>query len=132
MNRGKPNLQMSDTNIISQVPQRLKDKVKKLETMLEAFVKNCQPLEQASLHLLADCCTDALFCECQIRASILVKNGTVDVPLDPEEQAEYRANRELVEDHVAYERMRNDALSGRAYSNLVIEYHLPTNEEPSL
>ena len=125
-------LQMSDTKIISQVPDRLKDNAKKLEQLVAAFVKNCQPLEQGPLHLLADCCTDALFCECHIKASVLVANGTVDVPLDPEEQVEYRANRDLVEDHVAYERMKADAFNGRAFSNLVIEYHLPTSDEPSL
>ena len=123
---------MSDTNIISQVPERLKDKAKKLEGLVAAFVKTCQPLEQGPLHLLAACCTDALFCECHIRASTLVKNGTVDVPLDPDEQPEYRANRDLVEDHVAFERMKADALNGRAFSNLVIEYHLPKEAEPSL
>jgi len=92
----------------------------------------CQPLEQSSLHLLADRCTDALFCECHILGSILVAHGTVDVPLDPDEQPEYRANRELVEDHVAYERMKVDALSGRAFSNLVIEFRETKDDERSL
>lgn len=123
---------MSNADIISQVPERLKDKANKLRELVEGFMETCQPLEQGSLHLLADCCTDALFCECHIRASTLVTQGTVDAPLDPEDQAEYRANRELVEDHVAYERMKADALSGRAFSNLVVEFHRPKDDEPSL
>ena len=123
---------MSNTTIISQLPERLKDKANKLLELVEGFVETCQPLEQGSLYLLADCCTDALFCECHIRASTLVTQGTVDVPLDPEEQAEYRANREPVEDHVAYERMKADAISGRAFSNLVVEFHRPKDDEPSL
>jgi hypothetical protein len=106
----KRRLQLSDANIIPQIPDRLKDNADELQKLVAAFIDNCQPLERRSLHLLADCCTDSLFCECHIRASTLVKYGTVDVPLDPEEQAEYRANRELVEDHVAYERMKADAL----------------------
>lgn len=123
---------MSNANIILQVPDRLKDKASKLHTAVKAFVVNCQPLEQGSLHLLADCCTDALFCECHIRASTLVTHGTVDVPLDPEEQAEYRANREPVEDHVAFERMKADALNGRAFSNLVVEFRTPKDDETTL
>jgi len=123
---------VSKANIILQVPERLEDKANKLRELVESFVDTCQPLEQGALHLLADCCTDALFCECRIRASTLVTQGTVDVPLDPEEQAEYRANRELVEDHVAYERMKADALSGRAFSNLVVEFQRPEGDEPSL
>lgn len=123
---------MSNANIISKVPDRLKDSAKKIRPLVESFIMTCKPLEQASLHLLADGCTDALFCECHIRASTLVAHGTVDVPLDPDEQAEYRANREIVEDHVAYERMKADAISGRAFSNLVVEFRMPKDDEPSL
>jgi hypothetical protein len=48
--------------------------------------------------------------------------GTIDVPLDPEGQPEYRANREIVEDHVAFERMKEDAAARRSFSNIVAEY----------
>ena len=123
---------MSSNNIISHVPVRLKDEADSLLGLVKGFVAECQPLEQGDFHLLADCCTGAFFSECHIRASTLVKHGTVDVPLDPEEQTEYRANREVVEDHVAYERMKADAVNGRAFSNLVVEFRLPKDEERSL
>jgi hypothetical protein len=123
---------MSNAQIIVKVPDRLTDAAKRILPLVKSFMSACQPLEQVSLHLLADGCTDALFCECHVRASILVARGTVDVPLDPEEQPEYRANRELVEDHVAYERMKVDALSGRAFSNLVLEFREPRDDEQSL
>lgn len=123
---------MGEANIIVQVPGRLKEKAAKVRDLVDSFVATCQPLEQGALYVLADCCTGALFCECHIKASVLVKHGTVDVPLDPEEQPEYRANRELVEDHTAYERMKADALSGRPFSNLVIEYRLPKDDETTL
>lgn len=48
--------------------------------------------------------------------------ATIDVPLDPEEQPDYRANREIVEDHVAYEKMKADAQERRTFSNLVAEF----------
>ena len=123
---------MSDINVVLEVPDRLKEKARSLCALVDEFIETCQPLEQASLHLLADGCTDALFCECHIRASTLVTHGTVDVPLDPDEQAEYRANRELVEDHVAYERMKEDALNGRSFSNLVVEFRLSKDDQASL
>jgi hypothetical protein len=123
---------MSTASVTKHIPERLNKKAEKLSALLDAFIKNCQPLEQASLHLLADCCTDALFSECHIKASTLVKHGTVDVPLDPDDQAEYRANRDIAEDHIAYERMKADALSGRAFSNLVIEFQLTKDGEASL
>jgi hypothetical protein len=75
-----------------------------------------------SLAILIDGKSDARFCECHIQASKLVPLATTDVPLDPEEQAEYRANRELVIGADAFARMKEDALAGRVFSNIVAEY----------
>ena len=93
-----------------------------LLALLSDFAKESEPLERPHLLLLRDLRTGATFVECHIRASKLINLGTVDVPLDPEEQAEYRANRELVEDHVAFEQMKDDALLRRTFSNLVCEF----------
>src|ERR1700728_3656690 len=46
------------------------------------------------------------FCECHVKASKLIPLGTIDVPLDPDEQSEYRANREIVSDAAAFARMK--------------------------
>ncbi len=115
---------MANTTYTPNVPERLNKKVEKIDGLIKSFAKTCKPLEP-SLFILVDSRTDALYCECHIRADTLVTQGTIDVPLDPDEQAEYRANRELVEDHTAYERMREDADSGRSFSNLVIESESP-------
>jgi hypothetical protein len=48
--------------------------------------------------------------------------STVDVPLDPEDQPEYRANREIVTSHYAFEKMQQDAKEQRSFSNLVAEF----------
>ncbi|MEO8838501.1 MAG: hypothetical protein ABI351_07290 [Herbaspirillum sp.] len=89
--------------------------------LVEHFAVASEPLER-QLVLFRDARTGAPFVECHISAIKLVELGTVDVPLDPEEQAEYRANRELVEDHVAFAQMKDDALHGRTFSNLVCEF----------
>jgi hypothetical protein len=86
------------------------------------FADVCEPLEQEHLYLLIDPLTLARYCECHIKADKLLELGTIDVPLDPEEQPEYRANREIVEDHVAFERMKEDAAARRSFSNIVAEY----------
>jgi hypothetical protein len=72
---------------------------------------------------LTDERTGAKYCECHITASKLISLGTIDVPLDPEEQGDYRANRELVENASAYAKMKDDALKKRAFSNIVAEYN---------
>jgi hypothetical protein len=58
--------------------------------------------------------------------------GTIDVPLDPEEQADYRANREIVENASAYTKMKEDAVKKRAFSNIVAEYNKQFDSEHPL
>src|SRR5438552_2029166 len=93
-----------------------------LETLVTEFVNLCEPHEGPALQLLVDNRTGASYCECHLRAEKLLELATIDVPLDPDEQPEYRANREIVEDHVAFERMKEDAKSRRTFSNIVTEF----------
>lgn len=98
------------------------NKVPEKSKAFGAFLKTFEPLESPNVMLLTDYRTNARYCECHIKASKLIALGTTDVPLDPEDQAEYRANRELVEDAPAYERMIDDAQLRRTFSNIVAEY----------
>lgn len=90
--------------------------------LISSFIKACEPLEKSPISALVDNCTSAIFCECHISAEKLVSLGTIDVPLDPEEQQEYRANRDVVEDHIAFDKMKKDALNKRSFSNIVTEF----------
>jgi hypothetical protein len=66
--------------------------------------------------------TQAQYCECHIKGSVLIQLGTTDAPLDPDEQGDYKANRELRLTHPAFVRMLNDAKQRRSFSNIVAEY----------
>ena len=77
--------------------------------------------------IFADNRTGAHYCECHIKASKFIKGSTTDVPLDPDEQAEYSANREVLNDHVAFERMKSDATQRRSFSNIVAEFNPSLN-----
>ena len=89
---------------------------------IASFVELFDPLEKDSLTLLKDHRTQAVFVECHILASKIVSLGTTDVPLDADASADYRANRDVVADHSAFEQMRSDALEGRRFSNIVAEF----------
>ncbi|MGO1488909.1 MAG: hypothetical protein ACTHWA_10205, partial [Arachnia sp.] len=54
--------------------------------------------------------------------SRLVPVATTDAPLDPDEQSDHRANREVVEDHAAFAKMKEDANNARSFSNIVCEF----------
>lgn len=89
---------------------------------IEAFVIQFAPLERQNLTVLRDHRTQAVFIECHISASKLVEFATTDVSLDAENSPDYRANRDVVSDHAAFEQMRTDALEGRRFSNIVAEF----------
>lgn len=64
----------------------------------------------------------AFYIECHIKASIAKKLLDIDTALDPEEQQEYRANRDLLPLHKAFLRMIQDAKKGRQFSDIIVEY----------
>ena len=100
-----------------------KQKNDRPENLLQDFAREFQPLETLDQLLeLIDSRTGARYCECHIKGSKLVSHGTIDVPLDPEEQPDYRANREIVLNSSAYQTMIEDAKRGRSFSNIVGEY----------
>jgi hypothetical protein len=96
---------------------------------VQSFLETFMPLEKDSFHLLLDQRTGAIFSECHIDGERMLTLGTIDVPLDPDASPDYRANRELVENHPAFSQMKADALSGRSFSGIVCEY-IPGSDKP--
>jgi hypothetical protein len=93
-----------------------------LDNLVAEFDAECKPLESGQLRILSDGRTGARYCECHLQASVLSLLATVDVPLDPESQAQYRANRKILTDDPSFHRMQEDAKKRRSFSNIVAEY----------
>ncbi len=110
---------------------RRQKKRESIEEMMNDFKLNFAPLEEELL-VMTDFCTKAYYIESHLLAEKIIKLSTVDVPIDPDEQSEYRANRELVEDSNAFLKMKEDAKLGRTFSNLVAEYNLDFDQEKPL
>ncbi len=98
------------------------DDVVDLNEVVLEFCDQFDPLERSGIIVLKDDLTGAAFTECHVSAEVITANGTTDVPLDPDESPEYRANRDVVTSHAAFERMREDAIGGRKFSNIVCEF----------
>lgn len=94
----------------------------KLEATVQEFVGLLDPVESNQILLFRDDCTGAIYTECHIAADTLLAHSTDDVPLDSDASSEYRANRQLVDDHAAFQQMRSDAAKGRSFSNFVCEF----------
>ena len=105
-------------------PTELNEKKKKVIEEIKEFLQNFSVLENDNFQVLIDQRTNAFFSECHIPAKELIEMGTIDVPLDPENQPEYRANREKQEEHSAYKKMLEDAKKRRMFSNIVCEFNV--------
>lgn len=107
--------------------KRLKKRQEIVE-LINEFIKVFKPLELDFI-VMTDYLTKAFYIEVHIPADKLIKFSTIDVPLDPDEQVEYRANRDVIEDHEAFIQMKEDAKNGRSFSNIVAEYNTEFLEE---
>ena len=104
-------------------PSDLESKLKVPDELLREFIETFKPSECVDvLHLFVDARTQALYSECHIQADRLIGLSTTDVPLDPEDQPEYRANRDIVSNNAAFLVMRDDAKLRRTFSNIVAEF----------
>lgn len=95
-------------------------------TILKEFEKTISTFEvtdnQTRLFLMKDKCTGAHFCECHVKGSVLIDQSTTDAPLDPDDSEDYRANRDIAFNAAAFQKMKQDAINGRLFSNIVAEY----------
>lgn len=114
--------QKSKLKIRNVIPDGMAE-AQNVDGVVESFVQTFQPPEANDVfHVFVDLRTNARYCECHIAANKLVPLSTTDVPLDPDEQPDYRANRDIVTSHVAFEKMQDDAKKRRSFSNLVSEF----------
>jgi hypothetical protein len=94
-----------------------------IEKLIKAFLDDFDILEREHITVHTDNKSFAFYIECHISAKDMIEKGTIDVPLDPENQSDYRANREVVEGNPAYDRMIEDAKNRRVFSGIVAEFN---------
>lgn len=81
----------NDIKLNSKIEENLKEQIANFSSLFE-------PLEKNHELIFIDNRTKAIFYECHVKSNKLVELSTIDVPLDPENQSDYRANRDIVED----------------------------------
>ena len=118
-------------HIVDCVSDELAEAAQDVTQLVEEFADMCKPLEN-HLYVLVDAMTNARYCECHVFAETLLTLSTVNVPLDPDEQPDYRANREIMDDHIAFEQMKQDAKTRRTFSNIVAEFDLEHESDSPL
>ncbi len=93
----------------------------KLEEFLYVF-KTFEEINGVKPLLLFDNRSKAYYVNCHLDSKALSSKTDLDAVLDPEESEDYKLNREIYTDTYAYRLMESDALKGRSFEDLVVEY----------
>lgn len=101
---------------------------------IDKFVVQIETLEshrRQPFFLFRDDKSGAYFFDCHILASNVSNLLDYEASLDPEEQDDYKANRDLNEFHKLFLKMKDDAKRGRQFNDIIVEY-LPSDDEYDL
>src|SRR3990170_3706034 len=96
--------------------------LKKINDFLNIFEPH--ELKNGSKQLLYyDEKSKAYYLICHLDGNTLVQSCDVEASLDGDDEDEiYKLNREITEDQAAYKTMEQDALNGRSFEDMVVEY----------
>lgn len=101
----------------------------------EQFLKKFKPLEKDhgifSL-LLFDKKSEAFYLTCHLDSNLITQNSDLDAVLDPQESEENKFNRNIYTDNYAYRQMKEHALKGRSFEDIVVEYDLSYRDKKPL
>jgi hypothetical protein len=92
---------------------------------LREFLKIFKTFEEnngVKLLLLCDKRSNAFYLNCHLDSKVLASKTDSEAVLDPTESEDYKLNREIYTDNYAYRLMESDALKGRSFEDLVVEY----------
>ncbi len=91
----------------------------------EEFVKKygTEENKNGSLHLfLHDARSNSFYMVCHVNSDTLIKHTDLEAVLDPNESEDYKLNRDIYTDSYAYQKMASDAIGGRSFEDIVVEY----------
>ena len=123
-------LHMDEMLIIPEEVKPKKPTVKKIKDFLKAF-KTYETINGTKVVLYLDAKSGAYYLVCHLDAQSLVNSSDLEASLDASEDEDviYKLNRDITEDQAAYKLMEHDALNGRSFEDMVIEYD--TSYRPS-
>jgi len=107
----------------------------KVEGQVTTFLNQVTTLEAKHNMLVIifqDGASGAYYIKSSLLASDAAKLCDLDAKLDVSSSESYRANRQLFLKHMTYQRMVADALKGREFNDIIVEYNVEYTQENPL
>jgi len=96
------------------------------KSSVSAFLDQVATLEakhDMSVIIFQDGASGAYYIKCSLLASDAARLCDLNAKLDVASLESYRANRQLFLKHLTYQRMESDALKGREFNDIIVEYN---------
>jgi len=107
----------------------------KIEKLASKFFEDISTLENKfdiPIVIFQDGVNNSYYSKCHILASDASKIIDLSAKINPEDAESFRANRELMLEHTTYFKMESDALNGREFNDIIVEYNLDYDKAKSL
>lgn len=101
-----------------------------IEESVQEFLQAATTLEvekNSPVFVFQDGKSRAYYITCHIRGHVAARLSDTDARLVVESDEAYRANRELLFNHKTFKTMKEDALEGREFNDIIVEYSTAYN-----
>ena len=102
------------------------EKSSQTKNSVSAFLEHISTLEakyDMPVVIFQDGASDSYYIKCSISAKDATKWCDLNAKLDIKSSESYRANRQLFEKYITFQRMKNDAEKGREFNDIIVEYN---------
>lgn len=123
---------MSNPRITIQNNKNIDSETRSAIEDFDASVMTYEKEYDTPLLILFDKKSEVYYTECHISTIEFNNLNDTDAVIDPENQEEYRSNRELQPNNPDYILMREDAKQGRQFSDIVVEYNYSYKKDKPL
>jgi hypothetical protein len=114
--------------------ERVKGNIK-TKNVVESFLQKVTTLESRHnmpVIIFQDGASRAYYIKCSLMARDAAKLCDLDAKLDVTSTDSYRTNRQLFLQHQTYQRMEADAIKGREFNDIIVEYNIEYAPEKPL
>jgi hypothetical protein len=98
-----------------------------IKGLVTTFLEKIPTLEKAQdlpVIIFQDGVNKSYYIKCSIKASIVSQLVDLNAKLSTDDKISFRANRELLLDHKTYQKMQSDAVNGREFNDIIVEYSM--------
>jgi hypothetical protein len=106
-----------------------------IKQLAEKFFKEISTLESKiglPIIIFQDGVNKSYYSKCSILASTASKFIDLNAKINASDSESFRANRELMLKHTTYLKMKADALNGREFNDIIVEYNLDYEKDKPL